>query len=303
MNRYTLVLHGAGLGGLSATLLRDLLDALTASVTAAVRMRLLGRVTPAPSDPNWIVSAAGFAVARFLDPSAGIELAAVPLDVVLPPHVLHAARLTGEETSLSLWSAAARVLMRARDDDDADVDLLAAFERFASVFDGGARSLDLVDAAARDRRLVLTPECMTQLGRLRARMPVPHAARVAGTVEPACYAGPGFTLRLRFGHALPCVAWHADTPVFAAGSAVLVSGMAHFRPSGEALRIDAEYVGPATESELDFWSVTPQPDRYGFEPRELHQPQTRKTGIAAIIGMWPGDESDDEVFAYIEEIS
>ena len=249
------------------------------------------------------VPAAGFALVRFLDPHAGLELVAPPLATTIPAEAVHAARLRGDETSLSVWVDCARALMKGGDAADVDVDMHAAFERFASVFDGGARSLDLVDAAARDRRLVLTPECMTQLGRLRARMPVPHAARVAGTVEPACYAGPGFTLRLRFGHALPCVAWHADTPVFAAGSAVLVSGMAHFRPSGEALRIDAEYVGPATESELDFWSVKPQPDRYGFEPRELHQPQTRKTGIAAIIGMWPGDESDDEVFAYIEEIS
>ena len=35
----------------------------------------------------------------------------------------------------------------------------------------------------------------------------------------------------------------------------------------------------------------------------LRQPQGPETGINAIIGKWPGDESEEEIIALIEEIS
>lgn len=37
--------------------------------------------------------------------------------------------------------------------------------------------------------------------------------------------------------------------------------------------------------------------------KALHQPQGPTTGINAIIGKWPGDESDEEILAYLEELS
>jgi hypothetical protein len=35
----------------------------------------------------------------------------------------------------------------------------------------------------------------------------------------------------------------------------------------------------------------------------LHQPQGPDSGINAIIGKWPGDESDEEILALLEELS
>ena len=35
----------------------------------------------------------------------------------------------------------------------------------------------------------------------------------------------------------------------------------------------------------------------------LDQPQTPTTGINAIIGKWPGDESEEEILALLEEMS
>jgi hypothetical protein len=35
----------------------------------------------------------------------------------------------------------------------------------------------------------------------------------------------------------------------------------------------------------------------------LHRPQGRDSGVNAIIGRWPGNETDDEVFTQLEEIS
>jgi hypothetical protein len=35
----------------------------------------------------------------------------------------------------------------------------------------------------------------------------------------------------------------------------------------------------------------------------LHQPQGPDSGINAIIGRWPGDESDEEIIALLDELS
>jgi hypothetical protein len=40
-----------------------------------------------------------------------------------------------------------------------------------------------------------------------------------------------------------------------------------------------------------------------FDPAILHQPQGPDSGINAIIGKWPGDESDEEILALLEELS
>jgi hypothetical protein len=37
--------------------------------------------------------------------------------------------------------------------------------------------------------------------------------------------------------------------------------------------------------------------------KALHQPQGPDTGINAIMGKWPGDESEEEILALLEELS
>ena len=35
----------------------------------------------------------------------------------------------------------------------------------------------------------------------------------------------------------------------------------------------------------------------------LHQPQGPDSGLNAVMGKWPGDESDEEILALLEEMS
>lgn len=37
--------------------------------------------------------------------------------------------------------------------------------------------------------------------------------------------------------------------------------------------------------------------------KALHQPQGPNSGINAIMGKWPGDESEEEILALLEEMS
>jgi hypothetical protein len=40
-----------------------------------------------------------------------------------------------------------------------------------------------------------------------------------------------------------------------------------------------------------------------FDPRILDWPQGPDSGLNAVMGKWPGDETDEEVFAVLEELS
>jgi hypothetical protein len=40
-----------------------------------------------------------------------------------------------------------------------------------------------------------------------------------------------------------------------------------------------------------------------LDPRELRKPQGPRSGLAAIVGQWPGDETDEQVRAALAELS
>lgn len=51
------------------------------------------------------------------------------------------------------------------------------------------------------------------------------------------------------------------------------------------------------------FSAVPRPIGARFELDEILREQRHKRGIAAIMGQWPGNESDDEVAAALKELS
>lgn len=74
------------------------------------------------------------------------------------------------------------------------------------------------------------------------------------------------------------------------------------KASGRVLRIDADEVTPATE-ENRFFSTVPQPARQKLDVRETVRKQQHKTGLAAVFGKWPGDETDEEIAQALQELS
>ncbi|MFL6263377.1 MAG: hypothetical protein ACJ76Y_27085 [Thermoanaerobaculia bacterium] len=40
-----------------------------------------------------------------------------------------------------------------------------------------------------------------------------------------------------------------------------------------------------------------------FDRSVLHQPQGPDSGLNAIMGKWPGDETDEEILALLEKLS
>jgi hypothetical protein len=129
--------------------------------------------------------------------------------------------------------------------------------------------------------------------------------RIAGKVDEIRYSDRAFTLILQSGEQIRGVLAEGEpealTPFF--GKLAVVDGVAQFRPSGSVLHLDAALLQPASEQDLALWSETPRPLFAPLDLRELMRPQRPTTGINAIIGAWPGDETDEEIFRMLEEMS
>jgi hypothetical protein len=81
----------------------------------------------------------------------------------------------------------------------------------------------------------------------------------------------------------------------------VAEGQAAFRPSGSLLCLEAEGLAPATQRDL-FFSRVPTPRAARLERGEFTKPQTRTTGLGAVFGKWPGDETEELLLAAIREM-
>jgi hypothetical protein len=134
---------------------------------------------------------------------------------------------------------------------------------------------------------------------------VSRHVRVAGKLDGMRHSNHRLTLILPTGSVVTCWAGKIeDEPLRALwGRNVVVSGVAVFRPSGKVLRIEAEHISPASEADLELWSEVPEPLDAELDVRSLHKAQGPRSGASAVFGQWPGDDSDEEIAAYLEEIS
>jgi hypothetical protein len=309
---YSLVLHGFDSPGgtLPGPLVRDLLDVLDDGAKGAVRLRLEGRSRAAGGvAPAWVTDAAAFELVGLLREGCGLQLTAATFQESLPHRFeqadLFPAVRPGDTALTVMGASLADALAGAADSEAYDQPLLATFEEFRRVFRYGIESVEIRNGRQGAAPVVITSEGLQAVRRLKRQTPPPRRVRVAGKVDEIRHSDRAFTLVLDGGDALRGVLVEGEPGVLADyfGGSAVVSGVAHFRPSGTLLRVDAERLEPASDDDLELWSASPLPLFRDAPARELHRPQGPRSGINAIVGMWPGDETDEEIFALIEEIS
>jgi len=134
-------------------------------------------------------------------------------------------------------------------------------------------------------------------------LPPEQRVRIAGRLDTIRYSDRMFSLKLESGVTLRGIAEGVLPETLAGlfGKRVTVSGVATFRPSGGVLKLQADRIEPAGD-DFSLWSAEPRPLRGTVAP-SLRKPQGPRSGINAIIGQWPGDESDDEVAKALKELS
>lgn len=309
MTRCSITLKGPAIkpAHISASLLRELLDLLTEGVRRAVRLRVEGRSTARGSLPHWLAAACAFDVVGLSKGSTVLEIEALPLAEAAPERFAQRRIFVDvSRPGLSYLADSLEDALAGRADSDGfDLPLLTHLDRFSRLFGPG---VELVELALRPHAgrapLRLGPEGLATIHRLRRQTPRPRKVRIAGKLDLIRHSDRMFTLQLESGKTLRGVA--GDIPIDRLrnlfGKSVVVSALAVFRPSGSLLRLEADHLQEAT-GDISIWSTEPSPLEADLEPRSLRKPQGPRTGVNAIFGQWPGDETEEEILAALEDLS
>lgn len=152
--------------------------------------------------------------------------------------------------------------------------------------------------------VTVTQEVAECASALRAATPEPVRARLAGELDMIRASDGSFGLLVQSGETVHgvLVADETDTLRDLWRKQVVVEGRAMFRPSGSVLRIEAEGMAPASDADR-FFARLPSPRTAKLPHKELRKPQSPTTGLGAIFGKWPGEETEEELLTALKEMS
>jgi hypothetical protein len=210
--------------------------------------------------------------------------------------------LTGFEVFADVVRDIAR---QNRESDRFDPALLRGFGRFGQVIDGVFREARIEDRRGKQPEFaVLEPTTIESARSLGADAPPGARARVMGVLDMLRESTQGFVIRLDSGDEVRGVLAEGDlaraAPLF--GKRVVAEGRAVFRPSGSFLRLDADAI-VSGEGVSALFSRVPTPLSRTVRRQNFQRPQTAETGVNAFFGRWPGEESEEELLAALEELS
>lgn len=307
--RYSVRLSGANLQGrrIRGALLRDLLDFLTESARGALRLRAEGRSSAPGVTPSWLQAAADFDFIGIEPGSTILMLEARPLaeasDGALDQGEFFEPLDTADGPITLVQESLSDAVRGDADSTRFDDALLDRFELLGRVFSRGVDQVEIANGRSGGLTVVTTPATLDTLRSLRHTTPPEQSVRVAGWLDQIRHSDRMFTLKLEDGTVLRGIAEGVSTQRLAGlwGRKAIVHGRATFRPSGRVLRLEALDIAPAGE-DFSFWSQEPLPLAEGVAPQVRH-PQAPHTGINAVIGGWPGDESDDDIARALEALS
>lgn len=274
----------------------------------ALRQRVEGRSTARGSVPAWLEAAADFDV-------IGLEAGSTVL-VIEARRLLEAAPslfskqelfepVDSSDSAFGLMEQTFALAAAGRSDSDLfDQPLLSTFRRFDRILSSGFSFIELTNGDGRHPPVVIDADSIAAVDRLIHSTPAPQRARVSGTLDTIRHSDRMFTLLLEGGKAAKGIAEGLAAKQLAElfGQSVVVSGTAVFRASGGLLRIEAEAIEPAG-SDAAVWARVPAPLFRIMDAASLREPQGPRSGVNAVIGHWPGDESDEEIATALRELS
>jgi hypothetical protein len=290
-------------------LLRDLLDVLTDGTRRAVRLHLEGRSTARGSVPRWVTVGADFEVVALREGSTVLELEAPPIGEVLASELAQLGFFgepEGDKSAIDLLLEGLEDAVEGREQSDRfDQGLLDRLGDLDRVFDRGIEAVEVSnEREGQGHAMRIDRERLEVARDLKVRTPPSQRVRVAGHLDAIRHSDRMFALVLESGKTLRGVAEGVPHGQMAKlfGETVVVSGLAVFRPSGGVQRIEADHIEPAG-SDASVWEQEPRPLLDATDRRVPLEPQGRRSGLNAVFGKWPGDETDEEITALIEEIS
>jgi hypothetical protein len=278
----------------------------------SVRMAFEGRSAGVGTPPDWLKRASDIRILGFAEDHGDtlLELEARTLGGAAP-ELYKQKKLwndlpSPEETALHVMSRVISDIRRSVSDSALyDLPLLKVTHTLSSLFNrdlefirlpqfpGDSQLSGVIDRSVPERALELS-----------TRTPNPRAVRIAGTVDMIRYSTRAFALKLQDGKEVHGVLENSELvqhlSQFLNKKAVVV-GKAVYRPSGSLLRIDATYLEEAPQGSALF-SRIPDPVSSTSVTSKGRPIDAAKSNVAAFFGIWPGEESDEQLLAALKDL-
>lgn len=288
----------------------QVLELIAPSVRQAVRMAFQGRSVGPGRRPDWLQAAADVrfvglsgnrdTILNFEAPTLGD---AAPQVYEQQEFDFADSRPAPDLTAFDVFGKVLDDIVHDNKDSDRfDRRLLHQVTRYGRAFGNAFDSL-LLNAEKKSGQIVLNRETIKQAQLLRIEIPKPRRVRVVGRLDMIRVSTSAFELKLDDGTEIRGVylGGTGDTLASLLNTRVVVDGRAVYRPSGRILRIDAEQI-IASQNEPGIWSRVPPPLNRTLRLKELRKTQSPTTGLGAIVGKWPGSESDAEIEKALQEL-
>jgi hypothetical protein len=289
--------------------LGDILRLIQPAARQAIRMTFEGRSDARGRRPSWLTAAADIrftgisgtddTLLHFEVPTLGEAAEDLYRQQELFP-ILPAPDQTGFDL---LENVASEIIAGNRNSDCFDPHLLGCLSRFDGAINGTFSAMVLPESGTSKRAPIIDHAFIERVKKFHRETPPSQPARIVGILDMIRASTRTFALKLPDGQEVRCVLADGDistiAPLFR--TQILVLGRAVFRPSGQLLRIDAEEIMSAGDDQM-FFARIPTPRGRSLTRRAALLPKSRHKGIAAIIGQWPGEESDEELRKILEEI-
>lgn len=211
-------------------------------------------------------------------------------------------RLTGLDLLMKVVS---EIDAGKSDSDTFDPQLLRQISKFRRFFKSGPFSSFRIQSNTQGEQQEISVNCTTTENSLRlyGRTPTPVRTRIVGKLDGIEESTLRFSLLLDSGERVQGVYPEdiSDKLQQLWRTRVLVLGTSVFRASGNLLRVEAESIEDGKNA-ASIFSTMPVPRGNALNPSRLRETQGVRSGMAAIMGRWPGNETEEEIEYALERI-
>ena len=305
-------LEGPGAHGTSvnAALLRDLLDLVIGGTQRALRLRTQGRSVAQGAQLKWIVAATEMDIQ--LREGSTVVAFEVPTLLEADPLEFRQSGLFPEiDPSLTgidyLASSIAAVSASDKQAQQYDTPFLEHLQGFGKVLSHGIEKITFSGSpASTGVSASLTRDTLERISGMQRSIAPPQEVMLAGKLDTIRASDRTFMISLPSSPENVrgiCESDLVETLRALWTRDVVVSGTAHYSSGGRVLRIETVSLREATVSDVALWGIRPEPLASVPVPDVFRVAQGPRSGLNAIIGQWPGDETDEAIEALLEATS
>lgn len=310
MVEHELKIAGKFAGRLPIEIARDFLQVVEPALRSAIYMAIQGSGKSIGRPPTWAQAIGDIALRKVHTNGVACFHFDAPTLGEAAPELYHQPDFwrsmpPQNATAFDLLAVAIDELHKGNLDSDClDDAVLGRVASFGRLFKHGVHGIEMTGGNLRREISRIDNQILENAGKFVKTTPRPQAIRVVGTLDMIRNSTRAFGLLLQDGSSIAGVYQPGDMthlqPLFR--MQVTVNGRMIFRPSGRLLRIDADRV-VLGDDESTLWKHLPDASAPRLQMRQIRQIQGPRSGVSAIIGKWPGDESEEEITAALEELS